>query len=150
VIAEKPKAVVIGPAPATLPSAVDVGTLTLNSTPTTAPAEAALIAVATEPSVDAMKLDAPPKTKSDVPPIPAVTIPTPPPELAAPAKHKVQMPTGTPEEQSRTLWGRAIDAEANQDYVEAVECYELIRTLPRDVQPWGLDVRLEQAKRLAK
>jgi hypothetical protein len=61
-----------------------------------------------------------------------------------------EMPAGDPEEQARTLWRKAIDAEINQDYVEAVACYEKIKKLPADVHPRGLDVRLEQARKLVK
>jgi hypothetical protein len=55
-----------------------------------------------------------------------------------------------PYERERELWVKAIDAEANQDYVEAVRCYEEIKKLPPEVQPPALNVNLERAKRLMK
>jgi len=56
------------------------------------------------------------------------------------------MPPGDPETQARTLWRKAIDAEVNQDFREAVQCYELIQKLPEDVQPTGVKVRLKLAR----
>jgi hypothetical protein len=53
-------------------------------------------------------------------------------------------------DEEKLLWGKAIDAEANQDYVEAVRCYEEIKLLPVEVQPPALDVRLELARRRIK
>jgi hypothetical protein len=53
-------------------------------------------------------------------------------------------------DEAKRLWGKAIDAEANQDFVEAVNCYEKIRALPADVHPPGLEVRLELARKLTK
>jgi hypothetical protein len=54
-------------------------------------------------------------------------------------------------DEEKLLWSKAIDAEANQDYVEAVRCYEEIKQLPREVQrPLGLEVRLELARRKMK
>jgi hypothetical protein len=50
-------------------------------------------------------------------------------------------------DQVRTFWRAAIDAEGKQDYVLAVKNYELIKKLPRDLWPQGLDVRLNQARK---
>jgi hypothetical protein len=70
--------------------------------------------------------------------------PAPAPAKAAPPEPAVSV---DPVEQARTLWRKAIDAEANQDFVEAVKCYGQIKKLPADVQPAGLEVRLELAKK---
>ena len=72
---------------------------------------------------------------------PKPAAPPPPPAPAAPAVDPV--------EQARTLWRQAIDAEIGGKFREAVRCYEQIKKLPADVQPEGLDVRLEQAKKEA-
>lgn len=63
---------------------------------------------------------------------------------------RAQLPPGDPEEQARILRLRAIDAEDNQDFREAVNLYELIKKLPADVQPRDIDIRLEQAKKMLK
>jgi hypothetical protein len=75
---------------------------------------------------------------------PPTVAPTPAPEKVAPAE---PVSTVDPVDQARTLWRKAIDAEGNQDFVEAVKCYEKIKKLPADVQPAGLEVRLELAKK---
>ena len=59
-------------------------------------------------------------------------------------------PAVDPVEQARTLWRKAIDSEISGDFREAVKCYEQIKKLPTDVQPEGLDLRLEQAKKQIK
>jgi hypothetical protein len=81
------------------------------------------------------------------PPDPSTITPATKPAAVAPPAPE---PVVDPEEQARTLWRKAIDAEVNQDYVEAVACYEKIKKLPADVQPFGIDLRLEQAKKLSK
>ncbi|MEO6435384.1 MAG: hypothetical protein ABIP55_06435, partial [Tepidisphaeraceae bacterium] len=52
--------------------------------------------------------------------------------------------------EARRLFGRALDAEENQDYVEAVRCYEEIKRLPVDARAMGVDVRLERARKLVQ
>ncbi len=92
------------------------------------------------------------------PPAVAPTAPAAPASVAQDAKiassssaaNTVQMPSGDPEQQARTLWRRAMAAEANQDYREAVQCYEMIKKLPEDVRPLGLDTNLAMAKRMLK
>jgi cytochrome c-type biogenesis protein CcmH/NrfG len=54
------------------------------------------------------------------------------------------------EDEARRLWRLAIDAEQNQDFVEAVALYEQIKQLPSTVHPAGLQVRLSLAKKLTK
>jgi hypothetical protein len=76
------------------------------------------------------------------PPKPVVVTPPP-----APAK---PMSIAEAETEARKLWGLAFEAEQNQDYVEAVSCYEKIKKLPGDVHPLGLEVRLSLAKKLMK
>ncbi len=88
---------------------------------------------------------------------PTVAISAPPAPVASPAPTPAPAPEKVapvepvssvdPVEQARTLWRKAIDAEGNQDFVEAVKCYEKIKKLPADVQPAGLEVRLAQAKK---
>jgi hypothetical protein len=51
---------------------------------------------------------------------------------------------------SKLLWGKAIDAEINQDYVEAVKCYKQIKALPDEYHQNDLELRLARAERLAK
>jgi len=87
----------------------------------------------------------PPVVAQQPPPVQAAPAPAPEPTKVATAE-----PAGDPADQARMLWRKAIDAERNQDYVEAVSCYEQIKKLPADVQPWGLDVHLEQARKLVK
>jgi hypothetical protein len=55
-----------------------------------------------------------------------------------------------PYAQAKRLWIQAIDAEATQDYAGAVKCYEQIKKLPPDVHPWGLDERLDWARKQIK
>jgi hypothetical protein len=71
------------------------------------------------------------------------SVPAPAPAKPAP----VTAPAVDPIEEARRLWSKAIDAEANKDFVEAVKCYEQIKKLPADAQPAGVDVRLEMAKK---
>lgn len=52
--------------------------------------------------------------------------------------------------QAKRLWVEAIDAEAGKDYAGAVKYYEQIKKLPADVHPWGLDERLEWARKQIK
>ncbi|CAN5677196.1 hypothetical protein BH09PLA1_BH09PLA1_24080 [soil metagenome] len=49
-------------------------------------------------------------------------------------------------QRSRALWTRAIDAEAKNDFAEAVRCYEQIKLLPRVAHQPALDIRLNNAK----
>ena len=100
-----------------------------------------LLGATTLPSPAAAKAAQPrpaePKIEPKVEPKPA-----PPPAPPAPAVDPV--------EQARTLWRKAIDSEISGDFREAVKCYEQIKKLPTDVQPEGLDLRLEQAKKQIK
>jgi hypothetical protein len=52
--------------------------------------------------------------------------------------------------QSRSLWGKAIDAEAKHDYAAAVGYYEKIQKLPRSVWPAALKLRLDAARKHAQ
>jgi hypothetical protein len=72
------------------------------------------------------------------------------PPAPAPKVEKPAEPELTPYMQSKVLWGKAIDAEINQDYVEAVKCYEQIKKLPDEYHQNDLELRLARAKRLAK
>jgi len=124
-----------------------------------APASVKIAPTMPEPAV----LDIP-KPKFEISPMPATkpaeavavqkreTRPATKPVMIAPPPPPVAPPVATPPpvdpaEAVRTLWRKAIDAEQNQDFVEAVKCYQLIKKLPADVQPEGLDVRLELAKK---
>ena len=90
-------------------------------------------------------------------PVEIINIQPPPPGAAKPAarppqqeKEKVWTSLSEAEDEARRLWRLAIDAEQNQDFVEAVSCYEKIKKLPNEVHPRGLDVRLSLAKKLMK
>jgi len=74
----------------------------------------------------------------------------PPPAEKAAENDSTEATSNDPAEKARVLWRKAIDAEANQDFVEAVNCYEQIKKLPGDVQQEGLDLRLDLAKKQAK
>jgi hypothetical protein len=50
-------------------------------------------------------------------------------------------------ELARTLWIKAIDAEARQDFSSASDLYEQIKRLPNDAWPAGLQLRLEMAQK---
>ena len=127
----------------------------ISPSPATKPAAEARVAAApaTKPAeVVAYHAPAPPPA-----PVVETPVPKPPPTVApdpvvaATAKPQaVQLPAGDPETQARTLWRQAIDAEANQDFLEAVQCYDLIKKLPEDVQPPGIDVRLKMARKQLK
>jgi len=52
-----------------------------------------------------------------------------------------------PIERARALWIHAIDAEAKQDYPDAIKYYEQIKKLPQSAWPAGLEIRLQAAKR---
>ncbi len=121
-------------------------------TPAPAPAVAQVPIPSPPPIAPAPVANIPPAPIANIPPAPAAPAiaPTPEPVASSTKDAPVQLPAGDPEEQARTLWRKAIDAEVNQDYVEAVKCYEQIKKLPADVHPWGLDVRLEQARKLMK
>ncbi len=56
-------------------------------------------------------------------------------------------PEVDPVDEAHMLWSKAIDAEANKDFVEAVKCYEKIKKLPAHAQPAGVDLRLQMAKK---
>jgi hypothetical protein len=58
--------------------------------------------------------------------------------------------TGDPLEQARSLWVKAIDAQAAGDYRAAVRYYEQIKQLPPTVWPAGLEFRLEAAREHVK
>jgi hypothetical protein len=83
-------------------------------------------------------------------PKPAAPVPaaTPPPPAPRPKRTFATIDEAYDEE--KRLWSKAIDAEANQDYVEAVRCYEEIKLLPSEVHPRALEVRLDLARRLMK
>ena len=51
---------------------------------------------------------------------------------------------------ARTLWRNAIDAEQRRDFRDAVKSYEQIKTLPSDVWPSSLDLRLEAARQQSR
>ena len=50
-------------------------------------------------------------------------------------------------DQARSLWIKAIDAEAKHNYPAAVHYYEQIKKLPSTVWPAALDLRLQAAKK---
>jgi hypothetical protein len=52
-----------------------------------------------------------------------------------------------PVDQARALWSHAIDAEAKQDFPEAIKFYEQIKKLPATAWPAGLEIRLTAARR---
>ncbi len=52
-----------------------------------------------------------------------------------------------PIDRARSLWIHAIDAEARQDYPEAIKYYEQIKKLPESAWPKGLEIRLQAAKK---
>jgi hypothetical protein len=120
--------------------------------PATANVEAP--AAASVEASPATKVAVPPPLVEEAPPapIPAAVKSSPPPEPIAPAKPAPSQFTDSVSqyEESKRLWIKAIDAEANQDFVEAVSCYEQIKKLPADVHPAGLDVNLDRARKLAK
>jgi hypothetical protein len=101
-----------------------------------------------------------PIVHSAPPPAPiAIAAPEPQPapvQAAAPAP-TVEAPPAAPIppnpavalEQSRKLWGQAIDAEAKQDFAGAAKLYQEIKRLPNDTWPAGLDFRLEFVQRRA-
>jgi hypothetical protein len=114
-----------------------------------------VVADAPKPSVEPIKplpeLPKPIESVAIAPPAPAPKVQPPPPAPATPQAAKPPpAPNVDPETQARTLWRKAIDAEINQDFREAVSCYEQIQKLPADVQPPGLEVRLALAKKLLK
>lgn len=102
------------------------------------------VATAPSPAVAPVMPPVPPPVEP-APVVPAPVVEAP--KAVEPAK---VVDTRPPYDQAKDLWRRAIDAEANQDFVEAVNCYEQIKKLPADVQPWGLEVRLDQARKLTK
>jgi hypothetical protein len=53
-------------------------------------------------------------------------------------------------EESRKLYGQAIDAEARGDYAAALQHYEQIKKLRRDAWPGGLQVRIDLAREALK
>jgi hypothetical protein len=53
-------------------------------------------------------------------------------------------------EESRKLFGQAIDAEARGDYAAALRHYEQIKKLRRDAWPGGLQVRIDLAREVIK
>jgi hypothetical protein len=91
----------------------------------------------------------PPAPTRSAAPAPAAAVATEK-QTASPAPTPLATPAADPAEQARTLFRKAIDAENEQDYVEAVRCYEQIKKLPVDSRGMGVDVRLEQARKLAQ
>ncbi|HEX8525258.1 MAG TPA: hypothetical protein VF669_23605 [Tepidisphaeraceae bacterium] len=125
------------------------------SKPTTAPAP--LVVTTPAPAPTPVPTPAPaaaPVVEKTTPPAPAPAPKTAPAPAPAPVAAKVPAPAPSPAvesvdpvERARELWRKAIDAEGNQDFVEAVKCYEQIKKLPADAQPEGVDVRLELARK---
>jgi hypothetical protein len=64
-----------------------------------------------------------------------------------PTETRTQLSEAEALTQARSLWSKAIDAEARHDYSGAVELYEKIHKLPRSVWPASLNLRLEAAKK---
>jgi len=144
------------------PAAARVATDVEPAAPVAAAAPAP-VPTPTPAAVVAPKIESPAPTAATpaVPPAPAAPSPTPaaslPPAIEvvdppapAPKVEKPAEPELTPYMQSKVLWGKAIDAEINQDYVEAVKCYEQIKKLPDEYHQNDLELRLARAKRLAK
>jgi hypothetical protein len=145
----QPVVIVPPSAPPPRPVAVSDGTPKTLVTP--APAKAA---DAAQVATGTVKADALPKAEA-LPPVPPVPPPAaaPPPQAppAPPQRTKRQFTSITEAyDEEKRLWSKAIDAEANQDFVEAVRCYEEIEQLPREVHPPALSVRLELARRQVK
>jgi hypothetical protein len=140
--------------PASSPAVAKLDPPASAPTPLAPPAIAESVPPPVAPTTVAVAIPAPPAAE----PVPAVDVQIRPPDPStitpatkpAPIAPPAPEPLVDPEEQARTLWRKAIDAEVNQDYVEAVACYEKIKKLPADVQPFGIDLRLDQAKKLAK
>ena len=123
------------PAPALSPKAIETPNAPRNDA-------AAAAAGAAQTATGTLKADASPAEAPK--PAPA------PPSAASAAPAHVIVTSTDPYDRARELWSKAIDAEANQDYVEAVRCYEEIQKLPPDVQPRALPVRLDLARKLMK
>lgn len=109
----------------------------------TAPVEPVVRPAPTTTSQDSSA--APPIAASQRAPlrIPSAPVPAP-----APAVTKKVPDSANAYEEARQLLGKALDAEENQDYVEAVRCYEAIKRLPVDARAMGIDVRLARARKL--
>jgi hypothetical protein len=129
----KPPAPAAAPTPATKPAEAQPAQAVVKLTPLPAPAPAAVAIV-------------PPPAPTPAPVAQDAKVAS----ASSGNTNTVQMPSGDPEQQARTLWRRAMAAEANQDYREAVQCYEMIKKLPEDVRPLGLDTNLAMAKRMLK
>jgi hypothetical protein len=104
--------------------------------------------VAQQPPAPAPKPEA--KARVDTPPV-VVDVPKPQPEAQvpppAPAPSEPQMSFDEAYDKYRALWSAALDAEAKQDLPLAIEKYEAIQKLPKDVWPKDLTERLSVAKR---
>ena len=114
----------------------------------TAPStEQAAAAVTTTQAPDPPSIAQPPAPR---PPPALAQSPRPsPPPAPAPAVKKSPDPSEAYAE-ARRLLGKALDAEENQDYVEAVRCYEAIKRLPVDARAMGIDVRIQRARKLVQ
>ena len=114
-----------------------------------APVQTASAVEHPKPKLEVAPTMPPPVQKPATVPVPVVVVvPAAPRAPEAPPVSVVVV--GDPVDQARSLWRKAIDAEANQDFALAVKCYEQIKKLPDDVQPAGLEVRLEQARKQTK
>jgi outer membrane biosynthesis protein TonB len=56
-------------------------------------------------------------------------------------------PAPSPAAQARALWFKGLDAEAKQDYDEALKAYQAIKKLPPSVWYSSLDLRIEYCKK---
>ena len=119
-------------------------TKTIVVEPTQAPIPASAKSASAPEPVEIIRID-PPATATAVKP--ANTAKATP---AAPTTQKVWTNLSEAEDEARRLWRLAIDAEQNQDFVEAVSLYEQIKKLPPSVHPAGLEVRLSLARKLTK
>jgi len=108
-----------------------------------APTTNAMIAAATMPA-------APPEVVAVAPPPPVkIEPPRAPPPAPAPAVEPPPAPVdpAVAADQARTLWREAIDLEARRDFAGAIDKYEQIKKLPKNVWPGGLEINLELARK---
>ncbi|MEA2734618.1 MAG: hypothetical protein QOE14_1069, partial [Humisphaera sp.] len=149
-----PKTVVVGDPPIAPPAPAPTPAHARESTKVLDPVGDALNNTASDASITASSKTTNAAAVAVPPPVEIIKVapaPTSAPAVAKPPPPaKVWTNIAEAEDEARRLWRLAIDAEQNQDFVEAVACYEQIKKLPRDVHPSGLEMRLSLAKKLMK